>query len=101
METHNRYVAGSEKETAGREGKDIRTLFPQTCGYQGGGREWEVGRSRCKLLYIESPRAGPLLPEKGSGLGLSGEESRGSSYQASVLESQCFTVFQAGSQLAL
>lgn len=37
----------------------------------------------------------------GGGLGLSGEESEEVLYQASVLESQCFTVFQVGSQLAL
>ena len=25
----------------------------QTCGFQGGGMEWEFVVSRCKLLYIE------------------------------------------------
>ena len=24
-----------------------------TCGYQGGGKDWEFGISRCKLLYGE------------------------------------------------
>ena len=47
METHNRYVAGSEEETAGREGKDIGTLFPHTCGYQGGGGWGRDGVGGC------------------------------------------------------
>ena len=36
MGTRNRYITRLEEETAGREGKDVRALFPQTCGYQGG-----------------------------------------------------------------
>ena len=77
-------AASLASDAAGRKSRKQRALKAE--GLQRWGR---------------SPRAGPLLPEKGSGLGLTGEVSRGSSYQASgilpgILEFQCFTVFQVG-----
>ena len=38
----------------------------QTCGCQGGGKDWEFGISRCKLLYIEWMNNKVLLYSKGN-----------------------------------
>ena len=50
MEPHSRNVHGSEEETAGRDGEDIRTVhrFVVTKGEGvGTGKEWKAGVSRC------------------------------------------------------